>query len=1254
MGDEKALVAKTPGKSASADIPSPAYAPDLRPNDELSNSARLRVMEAATVVDVPAYDAPGPAASPESLPADVNIGFNPLDILHRLLVAIDQTEVQIASLKRHVDFNAVVTALTDLTAEQAQQIEAMYAEHEKPRTLRYDLFAGGDSGFPTDLTPDQIKRIDALLKGTRASSRTDAELAAAWRLDARAAELHGLLHGGRGESEVERVMVLLRSSVAENNQLGLAYQGLYNVALSAELGTLSPMDTVRASMLLAGQTPAADALKVSMERHRIEEIDKEIERLREAPFGNWGIPKLQKKRKQLVDSIEKRTRQSIEEGRREAMLQGEDAASAELAAQKRASAVLGDAAAVRAGLKPQEAAVVLATAGGDPAARAAAQLRRSSDAGELKASAIASALRGLRDEARAAAERALPEGTPEELGMKETELAAEYFDRLRTTYDDLGTQGETFDQLVQSKGNATEKELNDALVKARGKLDPVTEIELALRGGRKDLETVKRVLRDMGGPAIEKLKEEYEARTHRKLEHDLFGDAPTLAGGENPEMAGMFLKNQGKATGTDRLILEDYMQRPKREDGIEEVLYISARAEREYEYAIENRGVTGWWRDTWGNETRSLLDETIRIVRESSKEYLQLVGYLPDLGDSTITLRPELAQTERAHELVHRMRLARATIRGDREAYEKATAELRATLQFVASIVIQAALTSVLGPLVLAARAGQAVTAGARLLTWARTAGFGVATSISSNADLLGGFGGALGERLVGPVAQGLVRKLGPKAPAALAHGITAVGSIEGAAIMQGQAPTEAFTAENLRTMLMGGMVSHVATTATNRVAGGIRSASRGSSATGGEPLTSDPLTSRQPAPGAEPVTLVRPEVPMALEQPAPAGPERATPKRDTGAQPPHETTEPAIAPEAPAVEGPATVSREPPAFSVVQGGGETVPGRGKLRALDEEGKPIPRREDDAAQQIEQMVEEVEGFAPEMKMAAGDPATEGARIVMSGGGGGGGVPPRGSRSTRPSTRTRRTPSSRTPVTPQAVPRPRRPPVPQAGQVTPQNINRVTNMKGVLDRMEAANVTFDRLGFRSPDELIAFVNVDPDTAIRQLNRRLDDLAATATGPAVGKRPRVDVPHAVAGPERKWSREEVMGNTPGKDSPVGRQVQARMRQEGTLVGPPGREYVYHAGTDKWYPIAQCDMGHLHDAVTYWREEGLFYGARGQAVRDFQNNPDIYELQPQGPNRSAGASLGEEYVAPHPDPITPEELAGQIKPRPELDEE
>jgi len=123
-----------------------------------------------------------------------------------------------------------------------------------------------------------------------------------------------------------------------------------------------------------------------------------------------------------------------------------------------------------------------------------------------------------------------------------------------------------------------------------------------------------------------------------------------------------------------------------------------------------------------------------------------------------------------------------------------------------------------------------------------------------------------------------------------------------------------------------------------------------------------------------------------------------------------------------------------------------------------------------------------------------------------------------------------------------------------------------------------------------------------------------------------------------PTPESARAAYMGGTPGKYSATGKAVLERMRAEGVIEGdgpllpgnPNGLRVKGPDGT--WHLIDETiDMAHKIDAVRWWNDEGKYYGARSEPVREFMNDPDNYVLQPRGPNRSAGAKIGETYDPP-----------------------
>jgi hypothetical protein len=127
--------------------------------------------------------------------------------------------------------------------------------------------------------------------------------------------------------------------------------------------------------------------------------------------------------------------------------------------------------------------------------------------------------------------------------------------------------------------------------------------------------------------------------------------------------------------------------------------------------------------------------------------------------------------------------------------------------------------------------------------------------------------------------------------------------------------------------------------------------------------------------------------------------------------------------------------------------------------------------------------------------------------------------------------------------------------------------------------------------------------------------------------------VDEPAVETKPKKTKSlRERYMGDTPGKGSATGKQVQDRMRAEGKLRdGPDGPEF--QATNGRWYDLSEADMSHKTDAVKWWNEEGRKYGPKSAEVRKWMLDPDNYELDHFSINRSKGGALPDRYQAPLP---------------------
>jgi hypothetical protein len=797
----------------------PGYAHFLTMQSQAGNQATLSLAGQRQPVQ-------GNPTPPGQLPADVNVGFNPEDIAHRLVEAIDQQQLkQLWPPQRHVDFPAVVAALSGRTTGEIQEIDRAYAAFEH-RPLRVDLLGGGESEAPTDLTPDELIRVRVLLDGTRAAPGESALAAELNRLDADAAELHTLLHGDLSNADTEHVMTLLRRDATGNAALADQYQELFKVKLAEDLGQLGVGNRLRATLLLtgdAGAAVAADSLKVTALRGQVTEIDAKIAELTKVDyFGAVGlslshrIKELREQRRGIVADIEATVGQAGAEARQAALEQGDLAepaaayAAAEQAAKDRMRAVLGgDVEKAAADLRGADAAALRAVAADDPAARAAAHLHQLREADALTAAAITETLRGLREQAEEQTRQAMPLEDPATRAAAARSLAEDYLRRLPLAYDaGQSADAPTFERLVAGTGTLIDVILNQELRFSGGQLDPVSELRFALAGDRKDLETVKRVLRDKTAAEIKEIKQQFP-----ELEAELFGSASTTAGDNDVvNTLAALTGTGGKASGADRLALEDYLQRPATEGGLEEARYISARAEREYQYAIDNRGFTGWWRDHWGNEARALMDESISNIRKLFLRFFTTGGTDSDA--------------------LHQMRLWRATIRGDRAGYEKANAELRATFEMIASFALQVALAALLTPAAAAifevAEGAEAAALAVRAVKLARGVIVNTVSTVAANAavqdhygldslehDLLGGLGSVIGSSTVGKLS-GLLgnRFVSSLAGKEVISAASTLAGIEATAKLEGHSLTQDLSVRSFLLTHGMGKIAHTVTEA--------------------------------------------------------------------------------------------------------------------------------------------------------------------------------------------------------------------------------------------------------------------------------------------------------------------------------------------------------------------------------------------------------------------------------------------------------
>ena len=110
-----------------------------------------------------------------------------------------------------------------------------------------------------------------------------------------------------------------------------------------------------------------------------------------------------------------------------------------------------------------------------------------------------------------------------------------------------------------------------------------------------------------------------------------------------------------------------------------------------------------------------------------------------------------------------------------------------------------------------------------------------------------------------------------------------------------------------------------------------------------------------------------------------------------------------------------------------------------------------------------------------------------------------------------------------------------------------------------------------------------------------------------------------------------REEYVGRTPSKKSKTGREVFDRMLKTDPPTARLKNEFgeavkeFWDPDNKVWRDISEADMGHIHDAVTYWNETGRYLGAKSKKVREWMLSSENYILEYYKTNRSKGAILG-----------------------------
>jgi hypothetical protein len=700
----------------------------------------------------------------------------------------------VAAERRHVDFAAAVAALDGLTASQVGAVAQAFLAFDKT-PLREALFGGGASGRSADLTPDQIARLEVLMRGTRPEPippevmaelrayptdiavRLKADLerkadagTALNRLEADAIELHELFARELDEGRRERVMTLHRRPLTEIDALDALYDQRYGEGKLAYVIhlRLDGLQLTRLGQLRIGNLAQADACAIEDKRRQIEELTKPVD----GPYGFVLEEQRKEKRQKLTGDIQA----ILDLNRREALADPTNAGrgAGEVIAERLATIVdqqHGEAgntlgAELARTLGPQDAAVLAAatdrwnTGGSDNLIEAAAaQLAADEKAGRTSAKRIATTLQSFRELARRDLVAQAYRGTlpPEQRqalldggDTAVTRLAQHYIERYREAYDRIaGGDGRTYAEIVASASDANETYLGN-LATGGGQTSDLGELHHAM--GTKDVEKLKAVLqRQPDRETLDALVAAYDRVYGRDLRKELFGALP---GGQaaSPELARVGLAGfgvRGLVTGRDAAQVEEQLAKPAAAEmtGPGEARWITAGGLAEYDATMANRGLTGRLREIGDDpETQRLLERTRDDLSAAAKRFAT-----------------EQDPAQRARLLLE-MRRLRATLTGDAAAYEQDNARMLAQIQSALSFAVSIALAVAIPG------------AGPGVVAFLQTTAVNIAANVASNfvikmgdygladlkADVLGGALGAggakFGEELMGRVAAAVVK----------------------------------------------------------------------------------------------------------------------------------------------------------------------------------------------------------------------------------------------------------------------------------------------------------------------------------------------------------------------------------------------------------------------------------------------------------------------------------------------------------------
>ena len=649
------------------------------------NQAVARMLAAPRVARQPATAAPGAEK-------DINVG----SIVHDLRRAIDQAEITevwvgyggyARPTKRAVDAALVIKVLDGLTKEQVCDVDDLYKAQEKT-SLKKDLFEGGQSDAPANLTSDEQARIEVLLGGTAGGAGAEDN-----RFAAEAIELHELVSGKVDEGKRERIVAFHRRPLKLITAIDQHYEKRYGhhpwVDLNKKLGDVHAN---RVAQLRDGNWAAADALAIDVKRRELAELQEKFE------AGRLQFPELagyEAKRKKLIDGITG----ILEMNRQEALTDpaGEGKTSTQ-AIDERISKILaipgsvpgrslGDELATT--LKGTAAAgVVDAMINGSVVQSAVRRLIEMEARGKTSSAKIADLLRELRQQAAhdvmagipgldEAKKKALLENPITERDKLVDEKAKLYAKAFTEIYDAVRAgEGRPWKEIVKS-ADSENREMLDAMVEGGGELTPLQELRFGIR--KKDATRIKAVLKAQGSRAnIAKLEEQYDKDYDPDLSQALFGVLGAERAMGPASIGDAQLRNNPAVRGRDAAAVLEYLSVPSEAElgtGAE-AKWIAAYGKLEIEVTEDNSGAIGFLRELGAHP------ETQKLMRQSGTQLNKLYkAFLDNAGNDRIQAA-----------IIAEMKQVRATLTGDASAYEEENEQIAAQVRSAVSLAVQIAM----------------------------------------------------------------------------------------------------------------------------------------------------------------------------------------------------------------------------------------------------------------------------------------------------------------------------------------------------------------------------------------------------------------------------------------------------------------------------------------------------------------------------------------------------------------------------------